>query len=484
MAYLGTFDNNGSSSMAAVLFDLLGDKDSASFFSGMSLAAVREKEDGHTGPYFSLVWGGLGAACGGDDAATAYMQEMRWYYELMRTPKGDAKYNPVLCGGQEMGAYGKGKYWSLAGAALMHYCAPRHKLFMTGKDKHASPPMTKEQIQECLQVSSRTFAKDPATPELVKMLEHPLPVARRRAAVELGKREDNVVPQMIALLNSPNRYAQYGACEGLRYASKDSKEAADALIAKATTSDDFTLRYFSVLAFAKPKDSHGFDKEARRVGLDILKLGLLDDQKNDPFRKLQATVADVMFYPGGAQGFTGIYPNGKGAEKLDRQVLYPALKSMFTNPNGGARSAAARVYPALAEADIEELAGDMYKAAISKAPSGEMFGPGVKVGTAELFAKHRIKEGLDIIEHLIKHPDHGKNDRNPHVVKLLTSYGTLAKPLVAGIRDTIKGYTPEKQVGKVYFDDLEKVYQSIENSTTTPEVRSIQQLGTLKNSEF
>jgi Family of unknown function (DUF6288)/HEAT repeats len=471
--YVLAFDNNGSSSMAAVLYDLLGEKEAASYFTAMTLASVREREDGHTGPYFSMVWGGLGAACGGDDATSAFMKEMRWYYELMRQPGGGVRYQPVLRGGQEMGAYDRKPTWNTAGAALMHYCAPRRKLHIIGKGGRTNPPMSGAEIEECIRVCAKDFYKDRTAVELLKLLEHPLPPTRQRAAKELGGRQDNVVPQLLALLDSPNRYARYGACEGLRYASQDSAKAADALIAKALTSDDYTLRYYGALAFGKPKDSQGFGSTAKRAGPALLKLAATDDLKNDPMRKLQATVSSVLTYSGIAKKFSGIYPDGKGLETMDRKQLYPAIRSFFTNPNGGARSGGSDICGILKKEELEGLWGEIYEAAQGQAPSGDQFAGGARKENLELLAYYHFKEGMDLIMYNIQHPRHGTRGFNPVLVDMLKSYGTHAKPLVPVIRETIRSNISEKQVDEKYFKDLEDKYRAIETSTATPEIRSI-----------
>jgi Family of unknown function (DUF6288)/HEAT repeats len=473
--YMGSFDDNGKNSMAAVLFDLLGEKEVASYFTAMTMASVREREDGHTGPYFSIVWGGLGAACGGEEATGAYMKDMRWYYELMRQPGGVARYQPVLCGGQEMGAYGKSPTWSTAGAALMHYCAPRKKIYLTGKGGRTNPPMAEAQIHDCLRVCLKNFYKDCTADELIKLLEHRLPVTRRRAAVELGNRTEDVVPQLIAMLDSPDRNARYGACEGLRYAGRNSADAADALIAKALASDDYTLRYYGVLAFGKPNDSQGFGSMAKRAGPALLKLAATDDLKSDPMRKLQATVAMVLTYSGSAKKFAGVYPNGKGLETMDRNLLYPAIRSFFTNPNGGAREAGSDICGILKENELEELWEDVYQAALGQAPSGDQFAGGARKDGLALLVKYRFKEGMDVIMHNIRNPRHGTRTFNPILVDMLKAYGTHAKPLVPVIRETIRSKISEKQAGDAYFEDLEKKYRAIETSTETPELRSIAQ---------
>ena len=58
-------EDNGKSSNAAVLFDLLGDREAATFFAKMSVAAYDERERGHTGNFFNILWAMPGVSrCG------------------------------------------------------------------------------------------------------------------------------------------------------------------------------------------------------------------------------------------------------------------------------------------------------------------------------------------------------------------------------------------------------------------------------------
>ena len=55
--WIETHDDNGKCGMAAVLFDLLGEKDAADFFARMSVASHgAERDTGHTGNYFNILW--------------------------------------------------------------------------------------------------------------------------------------------------------------------------------------------------------------------------------------------------------------------------------------------------------------------------------------------------------------------------------------------------------------------------------------------
>ena len=72
--------------MAAVLFDLLGDKKGTEFFAKMSTASHgSERDEGHTGNFFNLTWAMPGVSRCGPHATGAWMEEFgAWYFDLNR----------------------------------------------------------------------------------------------------------------------------------------------------------------------------------------------------------------------------------------------------------------------------------------------------------------------------------------------------------------------------------------------------------------
>jgi hypothetical protein len=230
-------DNNGKTAMTAVLFDIAGEEKPADFFTRATLASYNGKERGHTGNFFSWVWGALGAARGGPEAAQSFVQNTRWFTELERRPDGGYVYQ-----GQLPDDPHKYKGWSLTGVRLMQYCLPRKAISLTGKGG-CLPPITGEDLKST--VAAATY--DPSN-RSVKQLLADLGswsvVVRDQAAVELGERDEDVVKELIAMLDSPDRYTRYGACRGLNYAGRGSEEAVSALVDKVEKDEDLTLRYF------------------------------------------------------------------------------------------------------------------------------------------------------------------------------------------------------------------------------------------------
>ena len=76
--WIQTHEDNGKCGMAAVMFNLLGEAEGAEFFSRMSVASHgAERDTGHTGNFFNILWSLPGAAQAGPHATGAWMNGAR-----------------------------------------------------------------------------------------------------------------------------------------------------------------------------------------------------------------------------------------------------------------------------------------------------------------------------------------------------------------------------------------------------------------------
>jgi hypothetical protein len=75
---------NGKNAQTAVAYDLLGQKDVVGFFARLVAVSYGERELGHSGNFFSYVWGPLGAYRAAPDAFATFMRKQQWYYDLAR----------------------------------------------------------------------------------------------------------------------------------------------------------------------------------------------------------------------------------------------------------------------------------------------------------------------------------------------------------------------------------------------------------------
>jgi hypothetical protein len=437
--------SNGKTAAAAVLMDLLGDAEAASFFTRMAVASYDDLESGHTGHFFSFLWSGLAATAAGDEASAALMKEIRWFYELERRWTGQSVYQPQLMGDNLK--YGN---WSSTGARLLHHCGPRQQLHITGKKGRAAKPLAGDALRETIAAGRDGLTKDKSAGELLAMLRSWSPIVRMEAAEALGKTDDNVVGDLIAMLQGGDRYARYGACEGLRCAGRKSAEAAQVLIDKGLNSDDPTLRYHAVYAFS----SKGMNSVGHLALPTMLKLAV----KLDPADPLQLHLATVLFYSGSVQPIQSICSSKQQLDQVDRKLLIEAVRAMLRTNNGRGRTLTAQaVYPHLTTAELNELWGDIYIAAAERAPSGVMFADGVRVDSVELMAKHRIKEGVDAGARLVAEDRWGSYNRITRGVPVVAGYGGAVRDVLPMMKQMIeKRYAKDPTSREKYLAILEK----------------------------
>jgi len=462
-------DNNGRNSQATVFFDLAGDKEAANFFTRMTLASDKTREGGHTGHFFARQWGALGAARGGAAAAQAFAKNMRWYTELERRFDGSSFFQ-VQLHTNERAYIG----WSTTGQRLMQHCLPRKKLYITGKGGSSIDAITGKELEAAL-AAGRFAPEEHSVKELLEALGSWSPTVRRMAGKELGKRDEDVVNQLIAMLKSPNRYARYGGCQGLLYAGRQSEAAVDALVKTLLNEKDLTLRYNAVRALRYrgitvnkkrvPKANwnfNGLGPTVKKATSALLKLAATYEPELDPYRKLHNEIALVLFYSGHVQDFRGIFRDGKGSETLDRPLLIAAIKSILMNPNGAARSEVSVVFDNLSKQDLEQLWGDIYYATKNKAPSGVMFAGGARINGVKIMGENHIKEGLEAgVEFVIREQTWGNFNRKRLGFSTLVPYGKALKPYYPELEAVIDTWAKHRkkdrqQISKKFAEMLEK----------------------------
>ncbi|MHC4250624.1 MAG: DUF6288 domain-containing protein [Planctomycetota bacterium] len=469
-------DNNGRNSQAAVLFDLVGDKAAAEYFTRSAVASWQQREAGHTGHYFGWQWGALGAGRGGPKAAHSFMRNTRWYTEMERRTDGDCRYQPQL---SDPGRYPN---WSTAGQRLMQYCLPRKKIYISGKGGSSFPTMTAADVKESEDAGwfqdRASYTKERVAKMSVKQLLAALSswslVVRGEAAKELGTRDEDVSRQLIAMLDSPNRYARYGACVALRYAGRKSEKAVDVLIRRIENDRDMTFRYFALegLTLLRSRSvQNGLGSVPRKAVPALLKLAAAHDPEQDATRKITRLIAEVLFYGGRTQPFTGFFPNGKGIETVDKALLIPALKAMLVNPNGAARSQASSTFQYLTKEDLEQLWGDIYYAAKNQAPSGVMFAFGGRKNSVCLLADHRFEEAKPLAYGILTQGGWGKFARVPAAFDALSNYGTAVEEYMPQIEKEWKDYQKRKAREVA---NCRKAYQKIlDNLDKTFDLKSV-----------
>ena len=136
-AWMETHEDNGKCGMAAVLFQLLGEKEIAEFFTRMAVASHGgERDCGHTGNYFNLLWSLPAIAQAGPEATGGWTKEFgAWYHDLARRWDGSFSHQ----GPPEPG-YDSYHGWDATGGYLLAYALPLKKIILTGKKAYLLEP--------------------------------------------------------------------------------------------------------------------------------------------------------------------------------------------------------------------------------------------------------------------------------------------------------------------------------------------------------
>jgi len=466
-----THDNNGKNSMVAVAFDILGGTVATRFFARMATASYDEREFGHTGNFFSYLWGPLGVARAGPDAIAAYLREQRWFYDLARRWDGGFTYQG---GAGEHDSYTN---WDMTGVFMLAYALPLQKLYITGKGVSQANRLAGADLRAVIE-DGRGFSyhhmRDcyvgKSEEELLKRLASWSPVVRYRAASALAKTQGDVVPKLVTMLASDDLNTRLGACQALEYMGDRAAPAVDGLV-KLLSQDDAWLRIRAAYALA------GTGKPARKAVPALLKLALAED-KSDPRQMTPRYLCLALFIGGHIDNAPRRGLLTDSLEGVDRQLLWPAVKRMLTLDDGLARSQLTSLYGKLTAGELEPLWPDIVRAVERPAPSGEMFADGIRVGGLQLLAKHRIKEGMRVAIAYAKNQNQwASQNRMWEIMKALKSYGAAAKELLPELKElatyckTEKGFPPDCRTKKTAA--VEDAIKAIETATDQPQLRSI-----------
>ncbi|MEI6809458.1 MAG: DUF6288 domain-containing protein [bacterium] len=451
-------DDNGKSGEAAIAFDLYGNGAGVTFYSKMAVAALDNREWGHTGNQFGYQWAGIGAARGGPKAAAAMLQEMRWYYDLAR------RWDGSFVNQGEGGGVGGG-YWDPTTSYMLTYALPLRKICLTGKDQNDKNWLSDTDIKDAL-VAGHFDAGKASTPELLLALGSWSPAVRIAAAEELAKKREDLIPQLVKLVEGEDANARIGACQSLGYLKERAAPAVPVLAGLLFHKDSW-LRVCAGDALAS------IGEPAKTVVPDMLKACAAVDPE-DPRAFLTRGLAFSLFYPGGALGKAGLL--AKSIDGIDRNLLYPAIRRVVNNDDGRARGCMRSTYPLLTPEDIKALAPDILRSISEKAPSGEMFAKGVRVAGVQMLAKHHIEEGIPLCFTAMDWRNWGAPV--DLCMDVLKQYGGTALPV---LKDIEKAWTVNESTAQSMKGPLEKIRTMIkeaENDKNPPKLIKLKDLGT------
>ena len=367
--WIQTHEDNGKCGMAAVMFNLLGETEGAEFFSRMSVASHgAERDTGHTGNFFNILWSLPGVAQSGPHATGAWMQEFgAWYFDLAR--RWDGTFLHQGPPENEDDSYGG---WDCTGAYLLAYAMPLKKIYLTGKRPSVVPQLDAAAAQALILDGRGWSNKDRNSfydkldeKELVSRLGSWSPVVRERAAMALARREEAPIAELVKMLDSPRLESRYGACQALAMLKGAAAPAVPAL--KSTLRhNDLWLRVKAAEALA------AIGEPAMSAVPELLQMLAKGPSETDPRGMEQRYLCFALFNQRG-----GLI--GRSLAGVDREPLYAAVRAGLRNEDGRARGSIASVYRLLSYEEIRSLLPAVHQAVIQPAPSGIMFADEIRV---------------------------------------------------------------------------------------------------------
>ena len=463
--WIENHDDNGKCGMAAVLFNLLGEKNGAEFFTRMSIASHGpERDTGHTGNYFNILWAMPGVAQSGPHATGAWMKEFGdWYFDLARCADGSFAHQ-----GPPEPDHDSYNGWNATGGYLLAYAMPLKKIYLTGKRPSIAPQLDAAAAQALIldgrgwSNKDRNSAYDKLSgDQLVECLASWSPIVRERAAMALARRKDAPVAVLVKMLDSPRLEARYGACQALT-ALGGRAEPAIGSLRKSLADQDLWLRIKAAEALA------GIGKPAMAAVPELLELLAQVDPKNDP-RGMQQRYLSYTLFDG--QGMLS-----QSLDGVDLKALYTAVTAGLKNQDGRARSSIGSVYRNLSAKDIKPLLPVILQAIIEPAPSGEMFADGIRVEGLRVLAKHRVQEGIAAcVQYTRDQNPWDSQERTPELMKVLLSYGTHAKAVIPELKKIANYFEKDElnfpaELMAMKAKCVRETIKAIDASTDTPEL--------------
>ena len=458
-------EDNGKCGMAAVLFNSLGEAKGAEFFARMSVAAHGPERDcGHCGNYFNMLWAMPSVALSGPNATGAWMREFgTWYFDLARHWDGSYPHQ-----GPPENEHDSFEGFDATGTYLLAYAMPLKKIRLTGAGKSFVPSLDKVATESLIadgrgwDNKDRNSAYDKLTADqLVERLGSWSPVVRERAAMALGRRREAPVPAIVKLLDAPSLEARYGACQALCKLGGRAKSALEPL-QKCLNDNDLWLRVSAADALAK------IGPAAKPAVPKLLELLAEVDKVNDPRGMQQRYLTFALFDGDGMLGGSLV--------GVDRETLYKAVRAGLKNDDGRARGSLSSVYRNLSAQEIKPLLPAIYQAITEPAASGEMFADGIRVEGLRLFAKHRIEEGIQACVRYTREQNPWESQlRTPELMTILLSYGTHAKAVVPELTELANYFEKDEpdfpeELMKLKAKSVRNTIRAIEATTETPEL--------------
>ncbi len=467
-AWTETHEDNGKCGMAAVLFNRVGEAKNANFFTRMAVASHGSERDcGHTGNYFNLLWSLPAIAQAGPHATGEWMREFgAWYHDLARRWDGGFSHQ-----GPPEPDHDSYHGWDASGAYLLAYALPLKEIVLTGSKSSVVQPIESEAAQSLIVDGRGWDNKDRNSTydrledkELLNRLGSWSPIVRERAAAALARRKQPPLSAIIALLDSANLDARIGATHALEEL-RDNAAPAVPQLQRALRHDDLWLRVRAATALAV------IGKPALPALPDMLGLIARGTSPEDPRGMEQRFVSSAIF--------SKMLTSTNSLDGVDRDKLRTAIALGLQNQDGRARSEISEIYRRLSYEELQPLLPAVLEAVQKPAPSGEMFADGVRLNGLKVLAANHIEEGMQACaDYLRTQNPWASEHRTPEILEVLAPYGAAAQRVVPHLRETAamfdQGETNfPKSLSKQKAKAVREAIEKIEAAQDRPELRRL-----------
>jgi hypothetical protein len=473
-AWIQNHDDNGKNGMAAVLFNLLGDREATEYFSRTAIACYGDERDtGHTGNFLNITWSLPAVAKSGPSATGAWMNEFGgYYYDLARQWDGT-----FIHQGPAQTRYDSYRFWDTTGSALLALTIPRGNLRMTAPKHHIAPRLTTAEAKSIIEDGRgwNNFDRNGyygafTQNELMEKLKSWSPVVRDRAATALGRKAKiDILPTLIEMLDAQELETRYGVCTAISRLRGD-RSAAIPKLMKLLDSDDLWMRVKAAQALA------GIGEPARVAAPKLLERMANPNQAADPRGMEQRYLADSLFSRRG-----GLL--GRSVEGIDREALMQAIRVGLKNQDGRARGALASAYQTLSFEEIQPLLPAIRDAIVERPPSGIMFADGIRMAGLDLLSRHYVDDGMDLlIWYAQNQKPHASEKRLPKIMNMLQRYGAHGQTKIDDLEALAQyfdggeeNYPRRLSQGKAKL--VRETIEKIKQATDKPELISISNVG-------
>ena len=122
---------------------------------------------------------------------------------------------------------------------------------------------------------------------------------------------------------------------------------------------------------------------------------------------------------------------GKSVEGIDRKSLLKAVRASLLNQDGRARGAVSSVYRNISFDQLKPLLPAILEAITVRAPSGIMFAHEIRMAGLELFSRHHVAEGIELLADYVRDmKPHASEHRIVKVLEMLETYGAHAQKVL------------------------------------------------------